>query len=372
MKLKNILPVSIALSICIVSCQKKEGCTDTRALNYDQDAEKFDNSCEYGPIYSVPETYSFENVKYSGQTARLQLLKALSDKIGEASNTNALSEQELIDIFENSNSLFGSTKNLSGKVYDIDLQMFYDWFAELSALTNNATGQEIDDRYYNADGVEIKQMVEKGLMGAVFYYQAASNYLEGISSADNIIVEDGEGTSMEHNFDEAFGYFGIPIDFKTNNESEGDFTTTSWYWGKYCIGRDAQLGNRNTIFDAFLTCRAAISENDYSTRDNQITIIRNNWELINAANVVHYINKVNGDISSGNLGDKYHHWSEGKAFVMCFKYNIGKKISDADLTRVDNAFGANPGVVKTTSDFDSALQILKDTYGFTDSQMLNL
>lgn len=365
-----LLALSLIGSTIMTSCSK-EGCTDPRATNYDADATEFNESCVYDidDSYDIPTAYTFDNVSYSGQTTRLQLLDALVDKIGEAANGTTITAAELTAIFENTNSLFSSTKQLANKTFNSDKSLFTDWFAELETATSQSTGQTIDGRYYTADGVEIKQMVEKGLMGAVFYYQATSSYLENLATDDNATVEAGKGTDMEHHFDEAFGYFGAPINFATNDATKGDFTTTSWYWGKYCISRDAVLANRGTLFTAFLTARAAISNEDYTVRDAQVTVIRNEWEKLVAANVVHYINSVKADIAASNTGDKYHHWSEGKAFAMCLKYNIAKKISDSNWTIVDNAFGANPGAVAAATDFDSALQTIQSVYGFTDSQM---
>lgn len=360
------------LSVLFSACKRKKGCTDALATNFDIEAKKDDGSCEYKKALTVPDTYNFENVSYSGQTTRLQLLNALVGAIDNASNSNHVTEQELIDLFENTNGLFSSTKDLASKTYTADKQLFYDWFSLLDSISSTGTGQEIDGRYYTADGIEIKQMVEKGLMGAVFYFQATSFYLENLASDDNTSVTDGKGTDMEHHFDEAFGYFGIPIDFSTNDAVKGDFTTSSWYWGKYCIDRNDQLNNRDSIFKAFRTGRAAISAQENDTRDTQVSKIRTEWELLVAANVVHYINSVKADITASNTGDKYHHWSEGKAFLMCLKYNVAKKISDSQWTNIDNAFGEKPDAVQSTSDFDSALQTLQDIYGFTNSQMLNL
>lgn len=53
MKTKNIILGIFAVSILAVSC-KKEGCTDPTASNYDEDAKKDDESCEYPtPTYDT-------------------------------------------------------------------------------------------------------------------------------------------------------------------------------------------------------------------------------------------------------------------------------------------------------------------------------
>ena len=57
-------------------------------------------------------------------------------------------------------------------------------------------------------------------------------------------VEEGKGTDMQHHWDEAFGYFGVPTDFPTNTEGLVGL-------GKYCNKVDAQLGCNKIIMDAF-------------------------------------------------------------------------------------------------------------------------
>ena len=69
------------LSTCLIvalfaSCGKK-GCTDPIATNYDADATKDNDNCEY---LFVPDRYEFTDVdgnntvSYSGQTARMDML----------------------------------------------------------------------------------------------------------------------------------------------------------------------------------------------------------------------------------------------------------------------------------------------------------
>jgi len=54
-------------------------------------------------------------------------------------------------------------------------------------------------------------------MGACLYYQATSVYM-GASKmdVDNETIVPGEGTAMQHHWDEAFGYFSVPKDFPLN------------------------------------------------------------------------------------------------------------------------------------------------------------
>ncbi|MFB6305422.1 MAG: DUF4856 domain-containing protein [Flavobacteriales bacterium] len=221
---------------------------------------------------SVPDTYEFENVKYSGQTYRIELLDKLVKEVGKAADGNHVKEQDLIDIYENNGVLGSTDKNLSGKVYSNDDQWFRDLFHEIDTLSKDNEGIIKDGKFFSPDGREFTQLIEKGLMGGVLYYQAMSIYLHDLELDDNTNVTDGEGTEQEHHFDEAFGYFGVPVDYASNTKTEGsDYTNSSWFWGKYAIKRNDVLKNRMDIFNAFLEGRTAISNENGSTRDSAVS-----------------------------------------------------------------------------------------------------
>ena len=301
------------------------------------------------------------------------MLDLLSDNVNAASTTNAVSYSDLEAIYKNtSGTLFGSSKDLYSKTYLADQQYFLDLLTTIDTSSTNGSGFLEGDYYVIANGVEIDQLVQKGLMGAVLYYQATSNYLENISSDDNTDPNGSTATDMEHHFDEAFGCFGAPVDYSAQSTTgDADFVANANFWGKDAIVRNPVLNNLDVIFKAFREGRAAISNSDYDTRDAAIATIRTEWEKVVAATIVHYINEVKTDITAGNTGKKYHHWAEAKGFAMCLRYNIAKAISSSDLSTVEAALGDKPGDITSTGDFDNALTIIKNTYGFTDSQMTN-
>lgn len=372
--MKRLSTFVVLTGVLLSSC-KKEGCTNPDATNYNPDAKKDDGTCivkeNTDDHYSVPESYNFENVDYSGQTTRIKLLHELASSISPVSNSNVVTASSLADIYENTNELFGSSKNLKSKTFATDVTYFENIFTDIETHSSAGTGLEMGGRYFSPDGVEFEELVEKGLMGAVFYYQATSIYLNEIELDENTHVEPGKGTEMEHHFDEAFGYLGVPKDYSTNETTEGDFETSSWYWGKYLLSRNAVLNNKETLFNAFLKGRTAISNDDMSTLSEQVNIIKTEWEKLVAANVVHYINSVNEDLSTGDTASWYHHWSEAKAFALCLKYNTSKIISDTDWQRIYDGLGNYPAAAGA-SDLDDILVDLQTVYGFTDSQMLNL
>jgi hypothetical protein len=120
---------------------------------------------------------------------------------------------------------------------------------------------------------------------------------------------------MEHHWDEAFGYFGVPKDFPTN-------TTGLVFWGKYCNVHEGGYPLNQRIMDAFLKGRAAISANDLTTRDEQIAILRKDWELVVAATSIYYLNKAKATLVSDPVA-AFHGLSEAYGFISSLKYGAG-------------------------------------------------
>lgn len=304
------------------------------------------SSCTKDDNYEVPTTYNFENVSYDGQKDRLGMLSEMTTYMKSAhdNGATALDAQKLKNMYANANSPFTaaglntSTKQLKNKTYsgeETKFELYMDSLATASQHTDKtaATGQAgigtsgTSKYLFNAKGFEITQLIEKGLAGACFYYQATAVYFgNGKMDVDNETVEAGEGTEMEHHWDEAFGYFGAPIDFPTN-------TTGLGLWANYSNGRSARLGTNAGIMNAFLKGRAAISAKDLTVRDAQITEVRKYWEQVVAGTAIHYLNDAKTSLGTGDTVKKLHQLSEAYAFIMCLKYGTG--LSGITTAQVD-------------------------------------
>jgi hypothetical protein len=330
---KNIL--LIAITIITLSACKKEGCLDENASNYNHDAKKDNGSCEY----NAPSTYTFTDangnstVSYGGQTERLDQLGEMAT-YAKAGTANNVSSAVLNDMFQNTggngggNFSFTSTKDLKSKCFVLDTSTFMAYFDSIEIAAQNnlntaSNGQAgvltsgTSTYLFSANGIEYAQVIEKGLMGAVLYYQMNSVYLsDSKMNVDNTTPADpGAGkyyTGMEHHFDEAFGYFGADIDFPTN-------TTNMRFWAKYSNSQDAQYGLNSTLMNAFLNGRYAITQNDYTTRDAQITVIRENMEILTAAQAVSYIDDAIGYFGT-DQAKFLHVVSEAYAFINAIRY----------------------------------------------------
>lgn len=328
---------------------------------------------EVGPTYTVPQTYSFENVNYSGQTARLNMLSELDTYIKTGNNGSVLDAQKMKNMFANTNSPFAdaslntSGKQLKDKTIATAQPTFEGYFdamaiASLSAGSPALNGKAgllttADNKKYlvDANGVEYGQLIQKGLMGAVFYFQAVEGYLTDQKigpGVDNTTVQPGEGTKMEHHFDEAFGYFGAPVDFPTN-------VANTRYWANYSNKVNAALGSNQKMMDAFLKGRAAISAKDMKAKDAAVATLRNEWERLVAASAIHELNAAKNNLA--DQAKKSHYLSEAKGFVMGLKFKTDRKLTDAQYNEVMAKIGTN--FYNTTgTDIAAAVDLLSTIY----------
>ncbi|MCF8277776.1 MAG: DUF4856 domain-containing protein [Flavobacteriales bacterium] len=302
------------------------------------------NQNEEGEL-EVPLTYSFarngvSTVDYSGQTERLDMLTILGNYLKTANTVGAapLDADVLKAMFRNQNDPFSGQsfeKDLVSKCFGPDTSFFLQLFDDVALASQSSTtasngvagvlvdGSSDPNSGYrvNENGIEYRQVIIKGLMGAVFYYQAMEIYLseDRMGIDGNLDFETGENfTSMEHYFDEAFGYFGIPTDYPNPVTLED-----ARFWGEYCNTRDEGLypGINNIISTAFRTGRAAISAKDYAARDEAIQTLMQKWSVVIAASAVGYLNE--GLSTSGTPVYKRHHeMSEAIGFMLALKYHF--------------------------------------------------
>ena len=401
MKLKFLPILAISTLMIMPMACKKKGCTDEDAINYDAKAKKDDGSCEYAEdnSYTVPAKYEFtdENgnntVSFSGQKDRLDMLSEMTTYMKSANTAGThLDAQQLKDMYANNSynwtSVSGSTKQLKDKTAygsangsaDAGIQgMFEDYMDSIAKISQmTTTGNEdgtsgvsgvwpndgVKGPYLmSGDGVEYAQLIEKGLMAAVFMSQATVHYLGTIGDDDNTAAVDASNgkyyTEMEHHWDEAYGYFTSEIDFPTNG--------TDRFWGKYAAGREDLLGSATKIAEAFRTGRAAISNEDYTTRDEQVTIIRNEMEKVCAATAIHYLNDAKTYISDNTA--RNHVLSEAYAFIDGLRYGHnginGVNMTSSDIDQALNYIGTDFNNI-TLANIDNAIDLISSKIGLDD------
>ncbi|RZS93169.1 DUF4856 domain-containing protein [Aquimarina brevivitae] len=315
-----------------------------------------------------PATYNFtrnneSTVSFSGQTTRIlmaeELAAAFLDPTATEAELDAMFAHQQGDNDFSDADLNASDKNILSKtaasrdfffantVASADIKADYQlWIAnQVSEVfpnwnTDATAGQAgaIQEagggpvRYVNAEGVEYNQLFTKSLIGALMLDQALNNYLSSavLDEADNIennnngITAEGRNyTTMEHKWDEAYGYFyGTAADPANPNATIGQ---DDGFMNKY-IGRaenDSDFaGIAADIFNAFKLGRAAIVAKDYTVRDAQAEIIREKASEIIGIRAVYYLQQGKLGLEAGvvDYASVFHDLSEGLGFIYALQF----------------------------------------------------
>ncbi|MES2396527.1 MAG: DUF4856 domain-containing protein [Bacteroidota bacterium] len=354
--IKNInlfksLTLGLVVSIAVASCKK------------DKD-EPVPTPVPTG--YTVPVTYNFANVNYGGQSTRLTMMDSISNYMKKGNNGIVLDANLMKDMYSNTGNPFGlialdaSGKQLKNKTYSLDQTYFDALFDSLAVasqsavVASNGVAGLDGGRLFDRNGIELAQVIKKQLMGAVFYYQAVETYLANFNVDDNTTLN-SDGTTMEHHCDEAFGYFGAPIDFPTN-------ISEVKYWAEYCAEVNTPISCNTALMNGFLKLRAAISNKDYTTRDAQVIIVREQWERVVAASAILEMKEAKAAFGTDQV-EMRHVLSEAVGFINSLKYNSNKKISNTQIATALSALGNNFYTI-SVADIDTAINAINTVYAF--------
>ena len=377
-----LLALPVSMLLITTSC-KKDTATPIELPNHG------------GPAYAIPTSYNFTGVDFTTSTQRIAMLGEMTTYIRTAHTTTqttqpTLNAQKLKDMYANAASQF-TTTGLSSSGIDLksktsnlfNLQTDFDAYfndAETASIasalnptvTTSSSGVAgkvvVGTRAYliNGAGYEYKEIVEKGIMGGVFYSEGTT-ILTNIASYDNTTLVGGI-TAQEKAWDEAFGYFGVPTTFPT-------YTVGVKNWGSYCNAisnaLDAPSVNSSssvnvTIMNAWLAGRAAISNKDDAGRDAAKTIVINNWEKVGAARFISYMKLAKTNIA--DAAQFAHLVSEGIGFIKAFKYNPSKTLTNAEIATLEGYLGTDTYNV-TTANLDLAIDFLATKFNVDKTKL---
>jgi hypothetical protein len=364
------------------------------------------NSCskDHAPSisnYTVPTTYNFANFNDSNVLKLLAMADQIAAKISSANTAGVtVSGQQLKDMFNNVNGYFVDSAlklNSSGlklasycsSVAATDLSAYFDSVGLYSQSTV-AGSNGVAGRSPSSVNASKKLLLSPG---GLWYYQLVRKTLNDITAAaittmyltdsvanstNNTTVIPGSGTAMEHSWDEAFGFFGVPVDFPANK-------TALRYFGSYSNQVDAGLGSNAGIMNAFLKGRAAITAKDLTTKTAQAAILVTTFEQLTAAAVVQEMKETDANIDAGDAVSAYGTLSESLGFIRGLKYYTnGRKIADAQITQLLQLYdGVHPNApnlynflnvgVNTATQIkaktDAIRQFIGQVYGFTPTRL---
>ncbi|SFR65281.1 protein of unknown function [Marinobacter daqiaonensis] len=284
--------------------------------------------------------------------------------------------------------------------------------------------------YHTQDGLDLKQMVQKFLLGAITFSQATDDYLDDATDGKGLLTDntqaDGDGskpyTKLEHQFDEGFGYFGAARNYLayTDGEIAGKSGRDGWSDGYHDTDGDGQIdlngefnfGNSTNAakrdlgsttgtdftrqaMDAFLTGRTIIAQAgddgdgeltslEMEALQEQRDIAVSAWEKALAATVVHYINDTLSDMDKAEANDGYSyvdhtkHWAEMKAFALGLQFNPRSPLNEGtrftdfhDLVGERPALPGDEGFAAYRDALLAARGLMQEAYDFSPEDVEN-
>jgi hypothetical protein len=284
----------------------------------------------------------------------------------------------------------------------------------------DAFGNDITNISLTSDGRDLKQLIQKFLLMSVAFSQGVDDYLDNDVDGKGLLSDHTDTekayTSLEHQFDEAFGYFGAARDYldysddevaaksgrddwqlyhDTNGDGSIDFNS------EYNFGQSTNASKRDrsatvaidlskdamTAFlqgRKFLNDTAGVALTDeqrtelYGYRDTAVLT----WEKAIAATVVHYINDVDDDLEKIGTDDFSYadiakHWSEMKGFALGLQFNKATPLNDADFITVHTMLGDMPvltgeaEVLAYRANLLTARDLLQTAYAFDAQNAAN-
>ncbi|MDX1588908.1 MAG: DUF4856 domain-containing protein [Oleiphilaceae bacterium] len=326
-------------------------------------------------------------------------------------------------------------------------QLIQDWFNAIGANVESdfqrstprtdpvADGKDEElEVYHTDDGLDLKQLVQKFLLGAVPFSQGTDDYLDDATANKGLLTDNTSAadngaaafTDLEHQWDEGFGYFGAARDYLAYTDEEiagkgGRAAYENGYHdtdndgaidlvGEFNFGHSQNAAKRDLgsqsgtdftkqAMEAFLAGRALISAADGALSDaelEELQGVRNQaveaWENAIAATVVHYINDVLGDMDNADANDGSYsyidhtkHWSELKGFALGLQFNPRSPLNaSSDNQSFDTLFAEFHGLVSERpslpgaqdfstyrDDLISARTLMQNAYGFAEEDVLN-
>ena len=333
------------------------------------------------------------SVDFSGQATRVSMMKEL-DAYMRKGTTTTLDAARLKSMFENKNSAFDAAalnaatdktiisktaQSFSATDAAAEHQRFYGYFDAIAA-TSAANGQAaaqgtaglLDGKYLvDAKGFEYGQFIQKGLIGALMLDQISNIYLGSEKmNADNEVIVNGKNyTQLEHHWDEAYGYLTQNEVFPKKDPNDATKYLES-YLGGYVRQVKEPNGNPADVYMAFLKGRAAIVNDDATTRNTQIAAIRTALEKSIATIAISYLNKAK---TANSDGSKFHALSEGVGFIYSLRYGHNAKISKAKSDQLlDVLTGKEHGFWSlTNADLDNVRNEVANAFGIDKETLVN-
>jgi len=275
-------------------------------------------------------------------------------------------------------------------------------------------GNAIAVAHVTADGLDLSELLGKFLSGAVFFSQGADDYLDDDVAGKGLLAANdaADGTNayspLEHQWDEGFGYFGLPrntADFtleelftdtgrdafrngRHDADGDGKIDLRSEYTfgpARYAARADstsnaaARTSFLTDAWEGFVAGRALITAAAGPLSETQLAELKTHrnrvvdaWEKAITAAAIRYLNDVlghmkNAGTASYSFTEHAKHWSEMKGLLLASQFNPRSPLSDEAFATIHAALGTHPELPGSEG-FDAykvALRTVRSTLGTT-------
>lgn len=276
-----------------------------------------------------------------------------------------------------------SVKSITTAYYADRLDGAGNWLDEMAKASGTAytpgaptaEGGVLNGYLFDENGLEIEQLVEKGLFGAALYNHAVALM---------------QGPLTPATADQLVRIFGAHPDFP-NTPTAANATNPDKFMANYAARRDKNDGTGFyfQLKNAFIKLQAALKAGDEynQERDEALTALRSTWEKVNAATVINYCHSVISTMSSTNptdaqKGSALHAYGECVGFIHGWRTipQDYKSITDAEIDEIlvmlNAPYNGTPTSYKFATDplnelpkLTQIISKLKAKYGFSDQEI---
>ncbi|RXJ45805.1 DUF4856 domain-containing protein [Gelidibacter gilvus] len=379
-----------------------------------------DDDINSNPQVEAPLTYKFmrdgkSTVDFNGQTTRIKMaqefLSALKDNTKSAADLQAMFAH-----VEGGNDFSVADFNASGKNIRSKVAASKDYFSANTTVSNqiksvmdswieqqattvftnwetiatSGTAGQLQQagggtvRYVDGKGLELDQAIAKSLIGGLMTDQMLNHYLStsvldeasNIQNNNNGIVDEGKSyTTMEHKWDEAYGYlYGNEVNPSVPVLGADSFLNT---YLKQVDSDPDFAGTALAVYDALKSGRAAIVATNYEVRDAQVEIIRENISKVPAVRAVHYLQSGKEKMAAGDMASAFHALSEAYGFINSLQFTRQPSTSSPYFTHedvmsfMDTLMEGNGFWDVSPETLDSMAETIATKFGFTVAQAAN-
>lgn len=239
-----------------------------------------------------------------------------------------------------------SLKSLTTPFFATQMDSTAGWLKDLAQSSGNqyipgtssTNGGVYHGYLFNEKGLELEQLIEKGLLNAVFYAQAVA------------LMEDG--VTVEE-CDKMLALFGAHPDF-SNTPNPARATHPDMLMAQHAARRDdnTQTGLYSQIREAFIRLQAAINAGgDYQEdQDKAAQDVRVLWEKISFATAVHACQQFTALMSQTapqepDRARALHHYAEAVGLIYGFRTipKASKIMSDGEIDVLLSLLRVAPG-----------------------------